>query len=63
MRPLAKILVLTGFAAMTGCAAHAVRCDERLEAINAPRPKPTQGANPAPNADVAPPGTTPPSGP
>jgi len=53
MRPIANIVLMTGFAAMAGCAAHAVRCDERLEAINAPRPKPTPGANAAPSADVA----------
>jgi hypothetical protein len=53
MRPIVKILAMTSLAAMVGCAAHTVRCDERLEAINAPRPKSTPGANSAPSADGA----------
>jgi len=50
---------MAGFAAMAGCATHALRCDEHLQAINAPRPKPAKGAEAAPSADtvtaVAPP--------
>jgi hypothetical protein len=54
MRPIAKIMLMTGFACLAGCAAHVVRCDERLEAINAPRPRPTRGADPAAGTDAAP---------
>jgi hypothetical protein len=55
MRQLGKIALLSGLAVMAGCATHAVRCDERLQAINKPRPKPAAGAENVPGAEAAPP--------
>jgi hypothetical protein len=48
MRLAGKMAVLTALGAVSGCATHAVRCDEHLEAINAPHPKPAKSAPDAP---------------
>jgi hypothetical protein len=51
---IGKIVLLTAFAAMAGCATHAMRCDDHLQPINAPRPKPAKGPEAAPSVDAAP---------
>jgi hypothetical protein len=49
---LGKLAFFCVMASLVGCATHAVRCDAHLQAINAPRPKPSGKA--APGTDPAP---------
>ncbi len=55
MTQIGQIVLLTASAAMAGCATHAMRCDDHLQAINAPRPKPAKGSEAVPSADAVPP--------
>jgi hypothetical protein len=53
VKQLGILALLTVCAATSGCATHAVPCDQRLQAINAPHPKAGKGVAERPSADAA----------